>query len=530
MADPDVVGRDPLVAKGIRDFSKTGKDALKNNPLMADSLNAFNNTSEKPKVEAKRAPGTPPPLPNTPTTPKPPEAGPRRPEVTPEADPRVILNSHNRSFFGRMSEGAKNLARKAYEGLYKIPLVNRIVGKMEIAYHQFWADEHEQKAKSFKLKLDTIDQEIAAMNAAKDETVALYEKLEAGKVLGSTEDKESMIRKADAEISKLSTKRQEQNDEFIKYNSRTIRSISERDRVADKLIDRYQSKLKPIEAELAGFKDLQAEYSLEAKKLEADNAIQEQTFVELEQTKIRLKEKLTALGYSDREVAKKLMNTEETVTRGRNEIQKSKDNMANKQREVEQAIAATLEKVNPYRQKRDEFLRIKENRPIKMNPAPSRQPKGYSGLDMITDNYVSSDGERVETSSTSTSESESEVEPEAVEVETQESAETKEKQPTIKVGTLIEMWNNFLKTIGNDRWTNGEEKIKDKLIVLKDFLNKRKLSKDQELDWENVRTNLRGYYYKDKKLPVDSLSSFNRNLEKFITDNKNPNIIKNDKR
>jgi len=39
------------------------------------------------------------------------------------------LNFENQGFFSRMSESARNLASQAYEGLYKIPVMNSVVGK-----------------------------------------------------------------------------------------------------------------------------------------------------------------------------------------------------------------------------------------------------------------------------------------------------------------------------------------------------------------------------------------------------------------
>lgn len=42
----------------------------------------------------------------------------------------AFLSEENQSFLGRMSEGGKKIASQVYEGLYKIPGVNRVVGKI----------------------------------------------------------------------------------------------------------------------------------------------------------------------------------------------------------------------------------------------------------------------------------------------------------------------------------------------------------------------------------------------------------------
>ena len=60
----------------------------------------------------------------------------------------IILNKtyeDNKSFFTKMSEPGKKLANKLYEGMYNIPGVDRVVGTLEIAYHQGWQKSYEKK-------------------------------------------------------------------------------------------------------------------------------------------------------------------------------------------------------------------------------------------------------------------------------------------------------------------------------------------------------------------------------------------------
>lgn len=80
-----------------------------------------------------------------------------------------ILEGQNKSRFERMSDKAKEYAGRAYEGLYKIPVVNRVVAKVEIAYKQFWADRHEEKAVKFKGKIESINQRDSLLVASKNE-------------------------------------------------------------------------------------------------------------------------------------------------------------------------------------------------------------------------------------------------------------------------------------------------------------------------------------------------------------------------
>lgn len=56
---------------------------------------------------------------------------------------------------------------KLYEGMYKIPVVNRAVAKMEIAYNQFWIDTKEEKAVELKGKMDSLDLQKNAISQSK---------------------------------------------------------------------------------------------------------------------------------------------------------------------------------------------------------------------------------------------------------------------------------------------------------------------------------------------------------------------------
>ncbi len=54
-----------------------------------------------------------------------------------------FLSNENKSFFEKMSDKGIKIAGRVYKGLYDIPIINRVVGKLEIAYNQFWIDRHQ---------------------------------------------------------------------------------------------------------------------------------------------------------------------------------------------------------------------------------------------------------------------------------------------------------------------------------------------------------------------------------------------------
>ena len=48
------------------------------------------------------------------------------------------LNPENKGFFQNMSEKGKAMVSKLYEDLYKTPGINKLLGKTEIAFNNYW--------------------------------------------------------------------------------------------------------------------------------------------------------------------------------------------------------------------------------------------------------------------------------------------------------------------------------------------------------------------------------------------------------
>jgi hypothetical protein len=79
------------------------------------------------------------------------------PEELKEVEKKEVIFYDNKSIFEKMSDKAKKIASAVYEGVYQMPVANRIVGKMEIAYNQKIIDIYDKKMAKRKNKLDAID-------------------------------------------------------------------------------------------------------------------------------------------------------------------------------------------------------------------------------------------------------------------------------------------------------------------------------------------------------------------------------------
>jgi hypothetical protein len=102
-------------------------------------------------------------------------------------DERVgpLLDQQNIGFWEKMSARGKQIISGAYEGIYKTPGVNRLVGKMEIAYNQFWIDKKENKNIELKGKLDALDLRNQAIESTKEQMMQTADMLRDGGIPGA---------------------------------------------------------------------------------------------------------------------------------------------------------------------------------------------------------------------------------------------------------------------------------------------------------------------------------------------------------
>jgi len=74
-----------------------------------------------------------------------------KPGIFPEFRIDKILTQSGRSLFDKISDSGKAVVHSLYEGAYKSPGINRLVGKWKLTYNQFRGDKYEKKAAKFKI-------------------------------------------------------------------------------------------------------------------------------------------------------------------------------------------------------------------------------------------------------------------------------------------------------------------------------------------------------------------------------------------
>jgi hypothetical protein len=220
---------------------------------------------------------------------------------------------------------------------------------------------------------------------------------------------------------------------------------------------------------------------------EIKNEQQEEGFKKLEQDIKVTEDALRASGKREwtigRDKTLKLVRAE--IINGRKEIAKKRENIAKERLEINRKIAEVDEKANPLRDKRGEFIRIKQRRPIGIDVKPRKREENISFKEEINDH------KREESD-----ENKPEEVPAGTFEDDQEEIEELEIKEVLPLPVLISIWNNHLKK------SLKVENFQSKLINAKDFIKAQQMFGEVDLSFKDFKKILESYY-KIKKVSVE---------------------------
>ncbi|MFA7208875.1 MAG: hypothetical protein WC120_01185 [Parcubacteria group bacterium] len=399
----------------------------------------------------------------------------------------VPMSIENRTSFNEMSPGGKGIASRIYEGLYKIPGISQIVGKMEIAYNQYWADKHEKKAAELKGEMDADNMRVGVLDQSKAEIESFIESLKQQNMPG-TESLQIKLKEIERQKMEILNKKDESQSKFEAKDSKVKLYTNKRDAIADRLIGHYDEKIHPMEKELERLQTCKDRLELETAVMNARHDELSNKMQEAEQRKAKLEEIYRTIGYSDKEIKKDgtISMLAGQLVQGRERIRMDKEILAGRRDEINKKIAKVDAKANPYRDKREKFARVKEGRPLNMEVATRERGTVFEGDETINVRTREwKGGASVEASA----------------------EEGFEKRPNVKV--LIFGWNEYLK--------KKFGKATKSLVDQADFLKVTKLRENSDMSQENFKKILKAYY-KFKKV---SINDFKGATDAFFEEIKN---------
>lgn len=414
------------------------------------------------------------------------------------------LSDKNQGFFGMMSEGGKEIATRAYEGLYKIPGVSMVVGKLGIAYNQFWLDSHEKRGAGLKEKIEGLDVRCAALDQSKKEIVSVIENLQLRDTPG-TASLQLKLKDIDRQRTELLGEKDKTQSMFESRTNKVKLYTNERDRIADKLIARYDEQLIPMGEELARLQTYKEEVDLSVAVTEAKHKQQLSMLAAMGEGKIKIEQALRRTGMSEKEVRdfEGIRALEKALAQGREKVQDEREHLKRQTAKINKKIAEIDARANPYRDRREEFIRIKEGRPLEMVVEPRIRSENFTQEETV-EGHPREKAKRMDDGSNDTLPEEGGMG--AVETEEEDTGR-------IELANLITGWNVFLtkNTVGN---------VPNKLLInQKDFLKATKLSERFTLDGDDFK-NILTKYYRLRKLPVDTFPTFTKSIDAFLKEEK----------
>ncbi len=409
-------------------------------------------------------------------------------------DIESYLCPQNQESLKKMPAGGKKIISQIYEGLYKIPGVNRIVGKLEISYNQFWLDKHEKRAVDLKGKIDGLDMQIGTLDQSKKEIESVIEDLKQQKIPG-VESLQLKLKDIDRQKIDSLNKKDKIQSEFESRENKVKLYANKRDKIANKLIEHYDEKLMPMEKELKRLHSHVKHIDLLIAVTKEKHRDLLSGLDHIEKQKTKIEELLRKNGMPEKEIKKDvtIKKLENLLIQGRKKIKAENDILTQKKDEINSKIAKIDAKANQHRDKRGEFIRVKEGRPLNIPMETRKKEEEFKGREE-TKGHI-----REESPETTGINKEplQETKPETI-------GKNKEK---LEVSSLISGWNKYLKEKYN-------EEVSGELVDLDDFLERinHLFKKDDKISFEGFKDILENYY-KCKDIPLDK---FNENIDDFI--------------
>jgi len=382
------------------------------------------------------------------------------------------LSPENQNFFSRMSEGAKRIVNEAYKGIG----ADRVVDKLKIVWNEFGIDRHQKEAVRFKSQIDGFSLRMDVLNQGKKKIESKIEELKQKNIPGVELSLQLRIQETEQQIARLLNDKNNAQLKFEERDSKIRLCTNERDRVANRFIERYEGKLRPMEAELEGLRTSrnQMDFSIKGAEIRHKEKLVELNDIEKKRNEIA--GIFREIGMSEGEIRKDetMKQLEKEIRNGREKVRIEKENFVRRKAEVNGEIARIEAKANLYRGKQQRFVNIKNGRPIDYKPVENQ-----------VDTKKKLDSGR-----------------------TKEENEESTKNNERLTETYIKDWNNFLFRLSKD--------IREKFsIEEKDFL--------EEAGLENIRTDFGNFkdllrkYMKYKKKPMEIFDKVINKFEKKVT-------------
>ncbi len=368
-------------------------------------------------------------------------------------------------FPGGMSGGARSLIRRAFESIYRVPFINRMTAKLGIAYNEIWMQRHEKKAAQKRDKVSNLDNQIDAIQQSIQEMSNERERAQQENAAG-TAPLISNIRKGEKRLRKLRKKRDKAQSKFEKRDNKMSTYANRRDGIADKLIHRYDEKLRPFEDRME--RQRQAVY-----RLEMDQAVmaerhdrEMQRLDRIKQLRDQRWDNLRQAGVSERQANKSVEWQDDRMRSIRDSIEAERRQLEDRKARIDKQMARIDKKANRRRDIQDTYKRVKERRPLRTTTTDRERTPDIRERESVSDHV----GERA-------------------------GGEQQERRRESRtVSDFVENWNTYLSNeVGEDNVPQGE-RIDINHFVVSLQRSHHGLDQNSRFGFDNFERLLRAYF------------------------------------
>ena len=276
--------------------------------------------------------------------------------------------SENKGRWSKMSEKAKSIMSGLYKGINKIPVVDRMMAKVGVAYNQYWIDSKEGSAAGLKEKMDELDIEMKTFNQSKASMLSVAENLRATGNPGFA----SMaleIKKLEKEEVKMANKRDKIQSKFEIKENKIKLYTNKRDAIADRMINTYEKNLAPMEEKLNFLQEERDRTNLFALGKEAEFDEQKSLINYFSEQREIIIRSLISTGKSTDQAQRNnaVKSLDKQILSGNRKIEKARGELRERQDLINRKIDTVDAKAQPHRDRRNQFIRVKSGRPIDFN-------------------------------------------------------------------------------------------------------------------------------------------------------------------
>lgn len=408
-------------------------------------------------------------------------------EETAPTEAAASLSAENRNLLDHLPPIKRSMAERIFSGLKNIPGAQLVVGKMELAYSKFLADRYEQKHIDLQRTVADLEHHedglvghINTLNAEQQHAEDIIAKFQQEGISGTDSLRARII---DIEKQKSSVIAEANKIEKAKFAAQqSLGSVEDQmklytDRkeiVADGLIEQYNRELESLEAPLADLQINQDHLDLLDVAQDGKHAEYKKRIDVLKNRIDQIKIDLIGTNMSAKEIKKfpGILEAEQELSELRMKIDKEKSEMSRHKLALKEKVVAVRGQARVYQGKRDEFQRIKDNRPIDTDIKIETDKTGEvkETVAVRTKKVVTTSQGRVSGGG---------------EGKTEYSIEIDKR---LNVDNVIDSLNNFLQK------TLGIQDEKTGFIKKEQFLQLTGLSKSFKLDSDKLSKIVKSYY------------------------------------